>query len=108
MTDLQSKKEFLDTFQKKLTHACMQQCFEQTHVKKDCIDKCFFKYVAATQATVDTMLEVGRPLGSEYPRRLKREFSLFTDLIYSEAQIKYKYANPAEAQARDRSSKLSR
>lgn len=108
MSDLQSKKEFLDTVQKKLAHACMQLCFEQTHVKQACIDKCFTKFVSTINTVADQMIESGRQVGSEYPRRLRRDDSLYTDIIYSDLSVPYKFANPSEAQAKDRAANKSR
>lgn len=108
MSDLQSKKEFLDSFQKKLSRACVDLCFEQDHIKRECLDRCFSKFVSTMQTTTSHMLEAGRLVGSEYPRRLKREQSLFTDLVYSEAFVTYKFADPSEAQARDKNSRQGR
>ena len=108
MTDLQSKKEFMDSVQKVLTRSCMQLCFQQTHVKQPCIDRCFDKFVRSLQSVSEEMLIAGRDVGSEYPRRLKREPSLFTDLIYSEASVTYKMTEPGEAQAFDKATNKSR
>ena len=108
MSDLQSKKEFVDSIQKTMSYSCMKLCFEQTHVQQACVDRCFDKFTAAVQTVSHQMLQSGRDVGSEYPKRLRQEISMFTDLIYGEQVITYKFADPGEAQVFDKATNKGR
>lgn len=106
MTDLQGKKDMLDSIQKKMTHACMRLCFSQQSlgVSQHCIDDCYHKYAMTLAAVHQTMMAESFACNSRYGFILDRDRkSLLSDLIYGDDIVKYKLQDPSISRVADRS-----
>jgi len=88
---LESKKEYLDTVQKNMTSACLELCFDTSTRGADklCLDTCYNKYMGTLSTTYNSIRNILLDNHSIQGWTLLRDYSMFTDIIYSNEHLVY-------------------
>ena len=104
--NLESKKQYLESYQKNMTKYCMNQCFNSKvlGVNKECIDTCVDKYVRTSSVIYSTIDDYLVENGSVYGFKLMDSNHISTGIVYNQSYLEYKYRELPWLQVKDKMS----